>query len=118
MNSHSRPAIGAGLFSILFVALSLLIGGGKGGETKEAAEQDAPTPVTVEPALRGAIDHIITADAVLYPINQANVIPKLSAPVRRVLVNRGDHVRVGQLLAELETADLAAAAEESKHQYE
>ena len=54
--------------------------------------------------MRGAIDHMVTADAVLYPINQANVTPKISAPVKRVLVNRGDHVRAGQLLAELESA--------------
>jgi multidrug efflux pump subunit AcrA (membrane-fusion protein) len=100
------------------VVAALLLAGCNRGDKKQAAEQEAPTPVTVEPALRGAIDHVITADAVLYPFNQANVIPKLSAPVRRILVNRGDHVRVGQLLAELETADLAAAAEESKHQYE
>src|SRR6185437_11246908 len=50
--------------------------------------------------------------------NQANVTPKISAPVRRILVNRGDHVKVGQLLAELEHRDLTASAEESKHQYE
>jgi HlyD family secretion protein len=119
---HLRTAIPparAVLFTSLIFASALLSGCGKGGDPKEAAaEQEAPTPVTVEPALRGAIDHVITADAVLYPINQANVIPKISAPVRRILVNRGDHVRVGQLLAELETADLAAAAEETKHQYE
>src|SRR6202030_1459586 len=94
-------------------------GCGKGNKEDAAGSAQEPaTPVTVEPALRGAIDHVITADAVLYPINQANVIPKLTGPVRRILVNRGDHVRVGQLLAELETADLAAAAAESKHQYE
>ncbi len=52
----------------------------------------------------GAIDHIVTADAVLYPINQANVTSKISAPREARLVNRGDHVRAGQLLAELETA--------------
>ena len=104
----------------LIAAGVLLAGCGKGGETKAAAGegQEPPTPVTVEPALSGAIDHVVTADAVLYPINQANVTPKISAPVKRVLVNRGDHVRVGQLLAELESGDLAAAAEESKHQYE
>ena len=68
--------------------------------------------------LRGAIDHVVVADAVLYPVNQANVTPKIAAPVKRILVNRGDHVRVGQVLAELEAADLAAAAEESKHQVE
>ncbi len=84
-----------------------------GGEEKEA-----PTPVTVEAAVRGAVDRVVISDAVLYPVNQANVTPKISAPVKRVLVNRGDHVRAGQLIAELETGDLAAAAEESKHQYE
>jgi HlyD family secretion protein len=104
----------------LISACVLLAGCGKGSDKKEAAaeRQEAPTPVTMEPALSGAIDHVVTADAVLYPINQANVTPKISAPVKRVLVNRGDHVRVGQLLAELESGDLAGAAEESKHQYE
>lgn len=115
MKSHGRSAA----IAALIVGGALLAGCGKGGDAKEAAgEQEAPTPVTVEPALRGAIDHVVTADAVLYPINQANVIPKISAPVKRILVNRGDHVRVGQLLAELESGDLVTAAEESKHQYE
>jgi HlyD family secretion protein len=90
------------------------------GKAKEAAGEaaEAPTPVTVEPAVRGAIDHMVTADAILFPINQANVTAKISAPVKRVLVNRGDHVRAGQLLLELESADLAASANEAKHQYE
>jgi HlyD family secretion protein len=99
----------------------LLLAGGCGKSDKTDAAggaQEPATPVTVEPALRGAIDHVVTADAVLYPINQANVTPKISAPVRRILVNRGDHVRVGQLLAELESGDLTAAAAESQHQYE
>src|SRR5438477_7612020 len=102
------------------LAAAILLGGcGKGGGKKEAAGEAEPAvPVTVEPALRGAIDHVVTADAVLYPINQANVTPKISAPVRRILVNRGDHVRAGQLLAELESADLAAAVEETKQQQE
>ena len=74
--------------------------------------------MTVENAVRGAIDHVVTADAVLYPINQANVTAKISSPVRRMLVNRGDHVRAGQVLVELESGDLAASANESKAQYE
>ena len=56
------------------------------------------------------------SDAVLFPVNQANVTSKISAPVRRILVNRGDHVKAGQLLAELESRDLVASAEESKSQ--
>lgn len=114
-----HPAIASLLLAAGLLAAIQLAGCGKAPEAEGGGEgQEAPTPVTVEPALRGAIDRVVTADAVLYPVNQANVTPKLSAPVKRVLVNRGDHVRVGQLLAELETGDLAAAAEESKHQYE
>src|SRR5947209_13327403 len=86
------------------------------GEKKEAAEAEAPTPVEVDPVTRGPIDLIVNANAVLYPVNQANVTSKISAPIRRVLVNRGDHVKAGQLLAELESRDLAAAAQESKSQ--
>ncbi len=91
----------------------LMVGCGKAKE--EAAETEAPTPVMVENATLGAIDHVVTADAVLFPINQANVTPKISAPVKRFLVNRGDHVRAGQLIAELESSDLAAAVEETKY---
>jgi len=93
---------------LMFAALALLAACGK----KEAAgeEQEPPTHVIVETA--------VTADAVLYPVNQANVTSKISAPAKRVLVNRGDHVRTGQVVAELESADLAAAVEESQHQYE
>ena len=77
---------------------------GKKGRRASTDEAEAPTPVTVETAVQGAIDHVVTADAVLYPINQANVTPKISAPVKRMLVNRGDHVRAGQVLVELESA--------------
>jgi len=99
------------------MACLLLAGCGKKAEEK-AAEGEAPTPVLLETAVRGAVDYMVTADAVLYPINQANVTPKISAPVKRMLVNRGDHVKAGQVLAELESGDLAAAANESNSQYQ
>src|SRR5215472_4368711 len=104
--------------AVVITALALLAGCGKDKDDKKEKEAEGPTTVMVEAAVYGAIDHVVTADAVLYPINQANVTSKISAPVRRVLVNRGDHVRANQLLVELESADLAAAANESKNQYE
>ncbi len=72
----------------------------------------------VEDVRKGPIDHVIAANAVLYPVNQANVTAKISSPVKRVLVNRGDHVKAGQLLIELESGDLAATANESKSLYD
>src|ERR1700730_6827930 len=99
---------------------TMLASCGKSKE-KEAAGGEAPeppTPVMGETAVRGAIERVVTSDAVLYPVNQSNVTSKINAPVKRMLVNRGDHVRAGQTIAELESADLASAAEETKHQYE
>jgi len=99
--------------------------GAKGGSgATEAAgegggdEAEAPTPVVVEDVRKGPIDRVIAANAVLYPVNQANVTAKINSPVRRVLVNRGDHVKAGQLLIELESGDLAATANESKSLYD
>jgi HlyD family secretion protein len=84
---------------------------------KKETAADPVVPVRVSPAIRGSIRNIITADAILYPHDQANIIPKVTAPVRRFLVNRGDRVKEGQLLAELENRDLVAAAVASKGQY-
>ena len=105
------------VFISLFLTALLLTSCGK-AKQKEADEAEPPASVQVDDVTRGPIDVIVEADAVLYPVTQANVTPKISAPVRRFLVNRGDRVKAGQLLAELESRDLAAAAEESKSQFE
>lgn len=110
-------ADGRGWAMVLCLVAVVFSGCGKNAE-KEAEGPEAPTPVMVEAAVKGAVDYVVTADAILYPINQANVTPKISAPVKRMLVNRGDHVRAGQVLAELEAGDLAAAANESNSQYQ
>ena len=87
--------------------------GGSAGEEGEAA-----APVQVAAAKLETIHSVITAEAILYPVKQANIMPKISAPVARFLVQRGDHVREGQLLAVLEDRDLVAAAQESKELYQ
>src|ERR1700745_22027 len=93
-------------FPVLFVLLALL-----GACSKREQEEAEPiAPVRVTPVRTDSIQRIITADAILYPRDQASVMPKLSAPVRAFYVNRGDQVRKGQLLAVLESQDLAAAA--------
>ncbi|HYM11268.1 MAG TPA: efflux RND transporter periplasmic adaptor subunit [Bryobacterales bacterium] len=89
-----------------------------GCSKKEEKEAEPIVPVQVTPAREDSIRRIVTAGAVLYPQDQASIMPKISAPVQKFLVNRGDHVRQGQLLAVIENRDLAAAALESKGQYE
>ncbi|MGE5647055.1 MAG: efflux RND transporter periplasmic adaptor subunit [Acidobacteriota bacterium] len=89
-----------------------------GCSRKEEQETEAVAPVQVAAVRREPIREIVRAEAILYPRDQAGLTPKISAPVRMFYVNRGDHVRKGQLLAVLENRDLAAAALESKAQYD
>ena len=70
------------------------------------------------PTVRQTIHQVVTTEAVLYPIRQASIMPKISAPVAKFLVQRGDHVREGQRVAMLEDRDLVAAAQESRQMYE
>jgi multidrug efflux pump subunit AcrA (membrane-fusion protein) len=84
---------------------------------RKPPEAEAPVPVQVSPVIRGSIRNIVTADAILYPHDQANISPKLTAPVQRFLVQRGDHVKQGQLLAVLENRDLTAAVQATRGQF-
>jgi len=86
--------------------------------SKEEKEAEPVARVQTAAVRMDSVRRIIEADGILYPRNQASVVPKISAPVKAFYVNRGDRVREGQLLATLENRDLAAAAAESKGQYE
>ena len=81
----------------------------------KAEEETAPVvTVDVAPVLLSQIQRTIRADALLYPKQQAAIIPKIAAPIRKVDVQRGARVRAGQLLLELENSDLAGAAVEGR----
>ncbi len=79
-------------------------------------EAESKPIVTVQTAVVQKTDLVQTIDseAILYPVSQAAITPKVSAPVRRFYVNRGSHVKEGQLLAMLENSDLSAAAIENR----
>jgi multidrug efflux pump subunit AcrA (membrane-fusion protein) len=61
-------------------------------------------------AQTGEISRVVSAEAIIFPIAQSAITPKINAPVKKFLVNRGQKVHQGQLLAVLENRDLAAAA--------
>jgi HlyD family secretion protein len=107
----ARAAVALAVATVIAASVSLA-GCNKGDAT--------PTPVVAvqaeHPAM-GAIAEHIPADAVLAPLAQAAISPKISAPVRHFYVQRGSHVKAGQLLAVLENRDLTAAALDNRGAY-
>jgi HlyD family secretion protein len=100
----------AGFLGVALVA-GLLLSGCKTADTKEE-----PPTVTVQvgAAENEPIQLKVIADAVLYPRDQAAIVPKVVAPIKKFYVERGSRVRAGQLLAELENQDLAGALAKSQ----
>ena len=86
------------------------------GCKKEATPEPEVTVQAEHPELGSISEHIV-ADAVLTPLAQAAIEPKITAPVRKFYVQRGAHVKEGELLATLENNDLAAAAMDNKGSY-
>jgi HlyD family secretion protein len=74
--------------------------------------------VQVATAESTKIERKISSDAVIFPLRQAALVPKITAPVHEFFVERGSHVHAGELLAQLENQDLAAAVTDNKGAYE
>ncbi len=102
------------LMSLLLVLVTALLV----SCSKKPEETEPIVTVQTAVAQRGAIQQIISAEAVLFPHDQAAITPKVIAPVRTFYVNRGSRVTCGQVVAVLENRDLAAAEVENKGTYE
>jgi HlyD family secretion protein len=101
-------------FPVLAVAMLLSLCACK----KDNGEQKPIVSVQIAMVQKGDLIQTVETEATLYPIQQSAMTPKISAPVRRFFVNRGQKVHKGQLLAQLENKDLAAAAMENKGGFE
>ena len=88
------------------------------GCSQKEQEVTPEVAVQVQPARSGEISQMVTAEAVVFPLQQAIVTPKITSTIKSFQVQRGARVHQGQLLAILENADLSAAAVQSKGEYE
>lgn len=89
-----------------------------GCSTKQAPPAGPLVTVQATTVQRKTISDVISANAVLYPRHQVSIVPKISAPIEKFYVQRGNRVRQGELLAVLENKDLAAAVQEAKGAYQ
>jgi len=86
--------------------------------SKEPGPKAPVVEVQVAQVRSGEIQQIVSAEAILFPINQAAITPKATAPVKKFYVNRGAKVKAGQLLAVLENRDLEGANMDNRGAFE
>jgi len=96
------------------IAIAMLMG----CTASHEAETAPVATVDVAPVLLSEIQRTIRADGLVYPRQQAAIVPKVAAPIKEAFVQRGVQVQAGQLLLELENQDLAGALTESRAAYE
>jgi HlyD family secretion protein len=88
-------------FLVLMAAGILFSGCGAKGEV----EASPTVTVQVDAAEKGPIQRKVVTDAVLYPRDQAAIVPKVVSSIKKWNVDKGSHVKAGQLLGELENQD-------------
>jgi HlyD family secretion protein len=117
-DGHSKVGISRQcrlVFASLACVAGLLIAEGC---SSDKGDQEPTVSVQVAAVEKTTIQHTITTQAILFPRQQAAIVPKISAPVQKFLVKRGSPVREGELLAVLENRDLSAAAQDTKGSYD
>lgn len=113
--SMHRPAADTQALRAAALGLATFLLAGCGG-----AKKPPETIVSVQAVMaqRAAIRVVVRGEALLEPLHQAVLSAKISAPVERFYVQRGDKVHRGELLAVLENKDLSGAALGSQGQYQ
>jgi len=118
-SSSTRTASSRGLcrrfvFAALVLSLMLLAIGCSSSE-KEPVPVVSVQAATVKTQ---TIESEISTDAILYPRDQAALVPKVTAPIKKFYVTRGSRVHAGEVLATIEDSDLKGALSESQGAYQ
>ena len=93
-------------FLLPALAAAIVLGG---CAKKNEAEPKPEVEVKLAPATVEDVEQTITGPATVFPVSQAAVAARNAAPIRELLVKKGDNVKAGQVLAVLESKDVAAA---------
>ena len=80
---------------------------------QEETTEKTIVAVKVTAANRAEVRTTVTAPAMVYPREQANISSRITAHIRELRVRKGDPVAAGQVLAALENRDLLAQRDEA-----
>jgi len=118
MNPKMRTLPHTNRFSLVITCAALAMVIVLSGCSSTEKVQEPVAAVQTTPAQHSSISQVISAEAVVFPFQQAIVAPKITSTVKEFFVQRGSPVHKDQLLVRLENADLSAAAEASKGDFD
>ncbi|MGL5206506.1 MAG: efflux RND transporter periplasmic adaptor subunit, partial [Acidaminococcaceae bacterium] len=111
MNLHDkRIKIIAAVLTILLIIIGVRIFMNvmSAKEKAEKSKQGKAVTVATEFAKRGTINPVLSFAGTLEPVWQAKIAPKLAGRIQNILVNEGDYVEKGTVLAILESSEISA----------
>jgi len=95
---------------IIWAAIALVVLGGGGYGVKAALSPNRTIdPSKLASVERGDLARVVVATGKIQPLSKVEVKSKASGIVKKLYVDYGDHVKQGQLLAELDKVQLEAA---------
>jgi RND family efflux transporter MFP subunit len=83
-------------------------------DSQPARKQTAPLAVEVGHVQRGSVEEKIAAVGSLMALRSVDIAPKIAGRIERVLVQVGDRVKDGQLIAQLDARELEEELRESE----
>jgi len=98
-------------YCLFFSALMAVFLAGCGSQ--QEAEPAPVVEVSVAKAHTEDVQLTVSAPATIFGQQQAGICSRITAPIRRLLVRKGDKVQSGQIIAELDDRDLVAQREEA-----
>ncbi|RME84701.1 MAG: biotin/lipoyl-binding protein, partial [Caldilineae bacterium] len=100
---------------IALVILLVVLGGSWFAYQATAQEKEPPPPdYEVYVVGKGDISATVSATGSIEPVEEVNLSFRGTGRVKEVLVEPGDHVQAGQVLARLEDRDLQLALEQAQ----
>ena len=103
-------------FALIFLLAACQQQEGAADNSEEETDETPPIPVEVSKPERGDIYAVYTGTAPIEALAEANVIGKVSGEIREILVEEGDTVIKGQILARLDGDRLRLEVSQSEAQ--
>lgn len=92
-------------WALLVIVIGLVVAGGWWATHRKPKETQAPRPIIVT---RGTITITVSSTGVVAPENRVEIKPPISGRVERVLVQEGDKIRKGQIIAWISSTERSA----------